>query len=271
MRRSSRRISSPRVGSGAERSRTAVRSASPASSKTFAIVRRRHVGLEEQDHDLVRVLVEELADVAERVGHLRRPELADGVTEEDLALSAALRAHPEVAGEPLGRREHGRRQPLRHPVALASLGLEVGPHAALRIGDPPMRVEEQQADAVVELAGDVVALVGDEPAWRVGGGERVVSAGEDDLVEPQVAEVGRAVAAVGEAGARAFSRAGARGDDQHRDRHGGDPGHGDRGRPDQAAPATSGAGAPRRGSAATAAARRFRSRRGRPRPAGRRR
>ena len=60
--------------------------------------------------------------------------------------------------------------------------------------------------------GDVVALVGDEPAGIVRGRERVVGAGEDDLVEAVVAELRRAVAALGEAGHGAVARARAGGD-----------------------------------------------------------
>ena len=70
-----------------------------------------------------------------------------------------------------------------------------------------------------ELLGDVVALVGDEPPRVVGGRERVVSAGVDDLVEPVRAELRRAVAPVGEAGQGALSGPGTGGQHQHRDDH----------------------------------------------------
>ena len=77
------------------------------------------------------VIVEELADVVERVDHLRRPELADRVAEEDLLLPLARRADPDAAGEPLGRSQGRGGQRLDDLVAVAALGLEVGPHPAV--------------------------------------------------------------------------------------------------------------------------------------------
>jgi hypothetical protein len=57
-----------------------------------------------------------------------------------------------------------------------------------------VRVEQEQPDAVVELAAQRAALVREQPARRVGGGHRVVGPGEHDLVQAAVAQGGGAVA-----------------------------------------------------------------------------
>ena len=177
---------------------------------------RRHVGLEEQDHDLARVRVDELGDLAERICHSRGAELADGVAEPELALAARV-AETELPGETLGRRQRLRRQRLGDPVAIAALGLEVGAHVAVGALHPPVRVDQEQAHPVSELAADRMALVGDEPVGAVGGREGVVGAGEDGPVEREIAELARAVAAIPGRDAGAVRVVGAVEDDeQHR-------------------------------------------------------
>ena len=52
----------------------------------------------------------------------------------------------------------------------------------------------EQPDAVLELHVDRSVLVGDQPAGRVGGGHRVVRAGEHHLVEPALAQLRVAIA-----------------------------------------------------------------------------
>ncbi len=94
---------------------------------------------------------------------------------------------------------------LRHLLAGLVLAAEIGDHVAEptagRVtGGPVVRVDEQSADPVVELADHPVALVGQEPARLGRGGHRVVGRREGDLVDPLVAELGVPVAGLGSAG-----------------------------------------------------------------------
>ena len=83
----------------------------------------------------------------------------------------------------------------------AGLVLEVGLHAAAD-RRPVVHVEEQRADAVAEERDGAQLLVREHPAGELGGRHRVVGAGEDDLVEPAVAQGAVAVAGVREGGRR---------------------------------------------------------------------
>ena len=103
---------------------------------------------------------------------------------------------PRLPGEPLGRRQRLRRQRLGDPVAIAALGLEVGAHVAVASSPTPQCGSIRAGAPRRRAGGDRMALVGDEPAGAVGGREGVVGAGEDGLVERQVAELARAVAAI---------------------------------------------------------------------------
>ena len=147
-----------------------------------------------------RLSVEKADDLLQRVLHPNGPQLADGVAEPDVALAGRV-ARAQPPGEPLGGLEHVGRQALGHPVAVTALGGEVRSHAAAFVLHAPVRIDQEEPDPVAQLARDRAALVGDEPARAVGGGERVVRTGEDGLVEAQLAERQRSVA-----GARARAR-----------------------------------------------------------------
>ena len=76
-------------------------------------------------------------------------------------------------------------------VAIRPLGAQVRAHPRdPLVVDAPVHVEGQRPDAVLELAGDPVALVGEVPAGVVGRCVGVVGAREEDLVQAQVAEPG---------------------------------------------------------------------------------
>src|SRR6185503_12218302 len=121
----------------------------------------------------------------------------DRVAEPHVSVAAAQLTEPYLPSEPLSRAQGVRRQRPGHAVAVAFLSVEVGPHVPVAGGDAPVGVDQEQADPVVELAVDRPALVGDEPARAVRRRERVVRAGEYDLVDAQAAKLPRAVAGAG--------------------------------------------------------------------------
>ena len=141
------------------------------------------------------VPVEEALVDIEGVAEVGGAELAGRVAEPDVALAGLVLAKPDPPGDALGGGQGRRRQRLHDLVAVGSLGLEVGADPAVGALDAPVGVDQEEADAVVELALDGALLVGDQPSGAVGRRERVVGAGEDRLVQPQVAQVHRAVAA----------------------------------------------------------------------------
>ena len=79
-------------------------------------------------------------------------------------------------------------------LARCALGGDVGANVTGRVADGVVGGDLERAYAVVELAGDRTALVGDQPAGRVGSGHRVVRSREDDLVDAPRAQLGIAVA-----------------------------------------------------------------------------
>ena len=102
--------------------------------------------------------------LVERLG----PQLAQRVAEVGPPPAAQVGgAHP--AGEPVRRAQAARADRLGHLVAGHPLGPQVGPHPPRgRVAHPGVHVEQQGADAGVELTGDAVALVGEEPPRLVG-------------------------------------------------------------------------------------------------------
>jgi hypothetical protein len=80
-------------------------------------VGRAHVGLDEQDHDLAGVVVEERSHLGQRVDHPCGAELTDRVAEPDVALPPLVAADADPSDEALCRPKHVRRQALGDPVA----------------------------------------------------------------------------------------------------------------------------------------------------------
>jgi len=71
------------------------------------------------------------------------------------AARAAGRPRADAAGEPLGGGQRRRAEDAGDAVAVGALGLQVGPDAAVPRGGAPVGVEQEQADAVVELPGEI--------------------------------------------------------------------------------------------------------------------
>ena len=156
--------------------------------------RRRHVVLDDHDQNLIGMPIEELSDDLEFSLQRLRSELAQGVAEVELG-RAVQRPHADAPRDAVGDAQRQWRHLLGDLVAVGALGGQVGPHAP-RSGviHADVNVDQQCANAVVELARDAVALVGEVPAGLGAGGERVVRARKDDFVETALAEAGRAVA-----------------------------------------------------------------------------
>src|SRR5918999_1383052 len=150
---------------------------------------------------------------------LRRTRLADGVTEPDIPLARRV-AGAEASREPLGGLQHLGREALGDAVAAAALRHEVRAHVAIRVAHAPVRVDQKQADPVLQLPLDGAPLVGDEPPAAVRGGERVVRPGEHGLVETNVAESEGAVALPSVGNPIGGARIGAAARDHQHQRHG---------------------------------------------------
>ena len=187
---------------------------------------RRHVVLHDHNQHLVGTTPKEAFDhpqlLAERLG----PELAERVAEVEPRLAVEL-AGADATRHPVGDAQRLGAEGLRHLVAIGALGAQIRSHAfSRRVEDPEVDVDQEAADAVVELAGDRVALIGEEPTRLGGRRERVVSGGEDHVAQAAVAEMREPVAAV----ARGQWRGGSGERDAHgRDGCGGDC-HGGRSR-----------------------------------------
>ena len=210
-------------------------------------------------------------DVVEHVAERRRPELAERVAQVHAALAAAAEAEP--AAQALGRL-HAlvADRVLRDRLAELLGAREVRPRAAVREPVGVVGVEQQAADAGLELAADRALLQRREPA-RERHRHRVVRGRERDLVERPVAQVGVAVAARdlrrrGRVGAAGRHEPGAHAATMRRRRDG----HGDRREPPARAHARGADAGRGRRSAAGAPPRPCRARRCRrawPRSAGR--
>ena len=164
-------------------------------------------------------------DVVEHVAERRRPELAERVAQVHAALAPAAKAEPPA--QALGR-EHAlvADRVLRDRLAELLGAREVRPRAAAREPVGVVRVEQQAADAGLELAADRALLQRREPA-RERDRHGVVRGRERDRVERPVAQVGAAVAArdlrrCGRIGAAGGDEPGTqrRHDERRRDGHG---------------------------------------------------
>ena len=147
----------------------------------------RDVVLVHHHHELVRVGHEEVAQVREHGGQRGRADLAEGVAQVQAALALAGESEPGPDPQPGVER-------LLADAVLLHRGLRLRPLDELRAhpaaGKPVavVGVDQQPADAVVELIGDGRVLLGREPA-----GERhrhrVVRRGEHQLVDRLAAEL----------------------------------------------------------------------------------
>ena len=123
-------------------------------------------------------------------------ELAQGVAE--IELGRAARASPTPTRPATRSATRSARGGTCSATLLRSepSARQIGPHPARGgVIHAEVNVDQQRPDPVVELARDAVTLIREVPARLVGGGERVVCAGEDDFVETALAEAGGAVAA----------------------------------------------------------------------------
>ena len=152
-------------------------SISPERRTSRREVLGRHVVLVHDRHDVVRVLIEERVHRVQHVDQRRGSELAGHVAQV----------------EPAGGRLHGVRH--HHPV---------GAHVRV------VGVEQEPANAERELLRDPHLLVRYLPSER-GRRHRVVSRGQDDLIELAVAVARVAVAADGQCRPRPRRRAPATG------------------------------------------------------------
>jgi hypothetical protein len=110
------------------------------------------------------------------------------VAEEDLALALG-RQEVQAPGEPLGCPNRIEAELGGDPVAVRSLCGQVGPDPSLPVDDPVVRVDHEEADAVVELAWDGQRLVGEEPPGPVGRRHGVVGGGQDHLIQAPIAQL----------------------------------------------------------------------------------
>src|SRR6185436_7018877 len=109
-----------------------------------------------------------------------------------LGRARRLGTEPEPADEVLGALDGLRAELLLDLLAGLVLLAEVGddsPEAASGLADPVMGVDQQPADAVVELADDPVALVREEPAGLRRSRHRVVGSRDRHLIDPLAAEL----------------------------------------------------------------------------------
>ena len=98
--------------------------------------------------------------LVERLG----TQLAERVAEVQARFPAEL-AGADPSGQPIGRAQRLGAEQLCDLVAVHSLSAKVGAHAAVRVVEhAKMDVEQETADAVIQLAGDRVALVREQPA-----------------------------------------------------------------------------------------------------------
>src|SRR5215213_3347529 len=142
-------------------------------------------------------------DAGQRLVQGGRAELAEDVTEVGLRVSRRS-AEGEPADQLLRLRDPGLADLGDHLLPGLLLLLQVGDDLAeatsVATGDAVVGVDEERPDAVVQLAPDAVALVGQEPAGLLRSRHRVVGRGEGHLVEPLRADLPEAVAGPGRAG-----------------------------------------------------------------------
>ena len=135
--------------------------------------------LDHDDQELVGMGVHPLVDPVQGVVELGRPELAEDVAEIRLGIAVRLLAEPQPADQILGPFDRFGSELLGDLLTRLVLAAEIGDHApepATRLPDAVVGVDQQRPDAVVELADDPVALIGQEPARLGGSRHRVMGA-----------------------------------------------------------------------------------------------
>jgi hypothetical protein len=115
------------------------------------------------------------------------------VAKEDLALATAVVADP--LAQALRRLDELLAELVGDLGAALGVVVEIGRHPARRL-EAVVGVDQQGADAVLELAPEAMALPGKKPAGLASGRHRVVRCRERDSVQAAIAELAVAVARV---------------------------------------------------------------------------